>query len=161
MGDWEGKSKWYGGQIQQVARIAPVDKGSDNSCGFQLALEPLEQRKSNRFARILGSRRMLQVRVPKDLAHGESSERLRRFMAQKFVLCGRVFVPFHAKEGKVYLMETDEDYERLGDMREGDQYRMSLAAFVSWHNPLDLNHKQVMLPDSSFLYVHIDDSLWL
>ena len=32
MGDWEGKSKWYSGQIQQGACI--VNKHSNNTCVF-------------------------------------------------------------------------------------------------------------------------------
>jgi RNA-dependent RNA polymerase len=151
MGEWEGKPRWYGGQIQQVARITTANKHStDPYASFALSLEPLEQRKSNRFARVLGSRRMLQVSIPEDMARGEQSEKLRRFMAQKFVICGRVFVSFHAKDGHVYLMETDQNYERCADMEEGDQHRISLTSFVDWHNPLDLNYKQVMV--SKFLF---------
>lgn len=67
---------------------------------------------------------------------------VRDFLAQRFVLCGRVFVSFATKEHKVFMMETNEDFERVADSR-GDQHRISLEQFVDWHNPLALNAWQV------------------
>ena len=81
-----GKQKWYGGKIQQVARLSEAENGS-----FQLTLTKMESRKSNRFARFLSSRRLLQVSIGKQLVN-DRKEDVDAFFKQKFVLCGRVFV---------------------------------------------------------------------
>lgn len=134
MGDWEGKEHWYGGKIQQVARI--VRAGSS----FKLELEKPEIRRSHRFGRFLGSRRILQIRVPDNLMY--DTEVPKFLGSSKFVLCGRVFVPFHAKEGSVYLFETNENIDRQTNPGDGDSHRLTLHEFVQWHNPLRLNSKQ-------------------
>ncbi|KZT02230.1 uncharacterized protein LAESUDRAFT_662372 [Laetiporus sulphureus 93-53] len=135
-GEWHGDANWYGGRIQQVSRLVKTESGS-----YKLVLERMLKRKSNRVARFLGSRRVLQVSVPDKQVREPEVTAVRLFFSQKFVLCGRVFVPFAAKDGKVYMMETNEDYERTPD-RRADKNRMSLEDFVDWHNPLDLNGHQ-------------------
>ncbi|KAG6883508.1 hypothetical protein C0993_005764 [Termitomyces sp. T159_Od127] len=126
---------WYGGQIQQIARLVG-DKGE-----YRIRLEPMETKRSYRLARFLGSRRILQLRIPKDLILHENKQ-LKEFMQHKFVLCGRVFVPFCAKDHSVYLVETAEDYGRCAADWAGDQFRMSFKDIINWHNPLHLNADQ-------------------
>lgn len=137
MGEYEGESEWHGGKIQQIARLAEPTRGN-----FVVQLERMEMRRSNRFARFLGSRRMLLLRVGRDLVM-KQGDAVRAFCLHKFVLCGRVFVPFHAKDSSVYMMETNENYERSVDMMCGDQHRISFDAFIDWHNPLEHNRNQV------------------
>jgi len=137
MGEWEGDSDWHGGQIQQLGRLTKVGQG------YKIHLQPLEKRRSHRFGRFLGSRRIIQIRVPDELITGDN-DRVRCYLTRKFILCGRVFVPFHAKEGSVYLMETNEDYERISMPWCGDQFRLSLFDFIDWHNPLHLNEQQAI-----------------
>ncbi|KAI0937310.1 hypothetical protein AcV5_005250 [Taiwanofungus camphoratus] len=132
-------SNWYGGKITQIARLTKNEKGS--AAPFRVLLERMEKRKSNRFARFLGSRRLLQVSISKDLMYAEQTQLVRDFICRKFILCGRVYVPFCAKDKKVFMMEINEDYERAANLN-GDQYRMSLQSFVNWHNPLMLNGNQ-------------------
>jgi len=140
MGEWKGKDNWYGGKIQQVARIVKTGKS------FKFELEKPEIRRSHRFARFLGSRRILQVRVPDNLMYDKVGAEVREFLTSgKFVLCGRVYVPFHAKEGSLYLFETNENIDRQADPAEGDCHRLTLYEFVQWHNPLGLNSKQVSI----------------
>ncbi|KAG1760381.1 RNA dependent RNA polymerase-domain-containing protein [Suillus occidentalis] len=134
MGDWEGKENWYGGKIQQVAHV--VKAGSS----FRLELDKPEIRRSYRFSRFLGSRRILQIRVPASLTY--DTKVLKFLESSKFVLCGRVYVPFHAKEGSVYLFETNENIDRQTNLGDGDGHRLTLYEFVQWHNPLRLNLKQ-------------------
>ncbi|KAG1730698.1 RNA dependent RNA polymerase-domain-containing protein [Suillus paluster] len=137
MGQWEGKDNWYGGKIQQAARIVKAGKS------FKFELEKPEIRRSHRFARFLGSRRILQVRVPDNLTYDKVGAAIREFLtSNKFVLCGRVFVPFHAKEGNLYLFETHENVDRQANLGDGDGHRLTLYQFVQWHNPLRLNSKQ-------------------
>ncbi|KAG2153597.1 RNA dependent RNA polymerase-domain-containing protein [Suillus bovinus] len=137
MGQWEGKDNWYGGKIQQVARVVRAGPS------FKFELEKPEIRRSHRFARFLGSRRILQVRVPDNLTYDKLGSTLREFLtSNKFVLCGRVFVPFHAKEGSMYLLETNENIDRQTNLGDGDSHRLTLYQFVKWHNPLSLNSMQ-------------------
>lgn len=76
-------------------------------------------------------------------------DRLRDFLAQKFVLCGRVFVALREKTSKggepskVYLIEVNENVDRHSRVSEGDNRRLTLQEFVRWHNPIELNRKQV------------------
>jgi hypothetical protein len=146
MGDWEGKENWYGGKIQQVARVVKAGKS------FKFELEKPEIRRSHRFARFLGSRRILQVRVQDSLMYEKVGDEVRNFLtSSKFVLCGRVYVPFHAKEGSLYLFETKENIDRQTNSDDGDCHRLSLYDFVQWHNPLRLNSKQVNIVPSHWL----------
>lgn len=79
-------------------------------------------------------------------------DRLRSFLAQKFVLCGRVFVTFRPRESKggkawkVFLIEVNENVDRYPKESEGDHRRLTLQEFVRWHNPIELNKKQVRNP---------------
>ena len=76
-------------------------------------------------------------------------DRLRGFLEKKFVLCGRVFLALRqrdAKSGsslKVYLIEVNENVDRHPNESEGDHRRLTLREFIRWHNPLELNNKQV------------------
>ncbi|KAM6498847.1 RNA dependent RNA polymerase domain containing protein [Amanita muscaria] len=135
MGPWKGEHEWFGGRIQQLAR-SYVEDGE-----FHIRLEPMEKRRSHRFARYCGSRRILQVRIPDDKL-GEGTDLIRERLCHRFVLCGRVFVPFHAKEGTVYMVEIDDFSCRQLRRDCGDQFLMPFSTFVNWHNPLELNKSQ-------------------
>ncbi len=134
-GDFMGQQGWYGGKVHQAAMIQEADDG------FHLALAQMQMGKSTRFARFLGSRRILLVSIPYYLVNSRAGE-LRAFFAQKFVLCGRVFVAFSVKGTKVFLMETPEDYERA-TVVSGDDQRITLMDFIAWHSPMDHNGSQV------------------
>jgi hypothetical protein len=147
MGEWHGEQDWHGGQIQQLARL----EKSNNL--YVIHLEPMEKRRSHRFARYLGSRRMIQLRIPDDLVNKELRN-VTDYLSQKFVLCGRVFVSLHAKENSVYMIETNEDYERQPGSWCGDEYRRTFADVVDWHNPLGLNKNQVRRPLLASIILH-------
>jgi predicted protein tyrosine phosphatase len=59
---------------------------------FKIQLEPMEKRRSHQFACYLGSRRMIQLWIPDDLVVMKELPAVRKYMLQKFVLCGRIFV---------------------------------------------------------------------
>ncbi|KAG6856768.1 hypothetical protein H0H87_000946 [Tephrocybe sp. NHM501043] len=134
-GEWRGEPDWYGGRVQQLARIVG-EKGV-----YRIRLEPMEKKKSHRLARYLGSRRVIQLRIPKDLILKENGD-IKRFMQQKGILLGRVFVPLYSKDHNTYLVESDENYERRGRVSCGDNLRKSFKEIVNWHNRLDLNVDQ-------------------
>jgi RNA-dependent RNA polymerase len=141
MGNWEGVENWYGGRIQQIARLVKTAPGEAEQ-PYKIILEKLESTRSHRFARYLGSLGVLQLGIPKDLVNRERDDVL-VFLSRNFVLCGRIYRPFTSKEGKVYFMEIDKDYKRCPDPAQGDQHRISFSQFINWHNPFCLNHSQV------------------
>ncbi|KAJ3730892.1 RNA dependent RNA polymerase-domain-containing protein [Lentinula guzmanii] len=137
LGHFQDVDNWFGGQIQQIATLRETARFT-----LFLQLEPLEMRRSTRFARQFGSRRVLQVRIADDFLRAQARERTIRFLSRKFVLNGRVFAPTPPKEGAVYLVEIGEDYERTSMSKFGDQHRKSLREVLEWHNPMALNSQQ-------------------
>lgn len=137
MGEWQGIRDWYGGRIQQVVRL------SKSNGTFRYRLDQPGMQRSNRFARFLGSRRILQVKLSKDLQFAKDSG-IPEHLGSRFLFCGRVFAPFAAKDSSVYMMELNEDVDRDLDHRQGDDTRISLWDFIEWHNPLSKNMNQPM-----------------
>ncbi|KAJ3992350.1 RNA dependent RNA polymerase-domain-containing protein [Lentinula boryana] len=137
MGHFQNVDNWFGGQIQQIATLRETARFT-----LFLQLEPLEMRRSTRFARQFGSRRVLQVRIADDFLRAQARERTISFLSRKFVLNGRVFAPTPPKEGAIYLVEIGEDYERTSMSKFGDQHRKSLREVLEWHNPMTLNSQQ-------------------
>jgi RNA-dependent RNA polymerase len=135
-GEWKGVSDWYGGRIEQTVRLSKVN----DTFTYRLVRPALK--KSTRFARFLGSRRILKIKLPKNLRFEKDSGVIDH-LSGSFVLCGRVFVPFAYKEGNVHMMEVNEDEDRKPDGVQGDDARMSLWDFIQWHNPFALNENQV------------------
>lgn len=140
LGEFKGVQDWYGGNVQQIARLDRKE-GSEE---YQLRLQPLEMRRSNRLLRFMGSRRVLQVRIPDDILKKER-EKVLRFLQHKFILGGRVLLPTPPKDDTIYLIEIDENFERNTASWCGDQHRMSYSAFIDWHNPIGLNADQVRM----------------
>jgi RNA-dependent RNA polymerase len=136
-GEWKDTRDWYGGRIEQILRLSRSSKGK-----FTYRLDRPDIKKSTRFARFLGSRRILKVKLSKGLRF-EKGNSVREHLSGPFVLCGRVFVPFASKEGSAYMVEVNEDEDRKPDSVQGDDKRTSLWDFIEWHNPLGLNQKQV------------------
>jgi RNA-dependent RNA polymerase len=139
-GPWKGVQDWYGGRIQQVVRISE----SKTKGELQYRLDQPVMQRSTRFARFLGSRRILQVKLSTSVKYVKSNMALAlERLNSRFVLCGRVFVPFASKEGSAYMVEINEDEDRNPNHLQGDDTRMSFWEFIEWHNPLVLNQKQV------------------
>ncbi|EIW87305.1 hypothetical protein CONPUDRAFT_87147 [Coniophora puteana RWD-64-598 SS2] len=141
MGEWEGKHSWYGGKIQQVITLRV--SGNPGQERYEFELEKPKISRSHRLSRFLGSRRLIQMRIPEQTMWNYGARITEYLSRHSFVLCGRVFIPVHAKENSVYLVETDQDHERSPRPdQKGDQYRYSLAQIVQWHNDIVANHKQ-------------------
>ncbi|KAI9513086.1 RNA dependent RNA polymerase-domain-containing protein [Russula earlei] len=134
-GEWKGVPDWYGGRIEQMMTLTK----SDGKYTYRLVRPGIKD--STRFARFLGSRRILKVKLAKDLRY-ERDNSTREHLSGPFILCGRIFVPFSSKDGNAYLMETNEDLDRQHDSGQGDDTRISLWDFLEWHNPLRYNQNQ-------------------
>ncbi|ESK88426.1 hypothetical protein Moror_14748 [Moniliophthora roreri MCA 2997] len=103
-------------------------------------LEPVEMKRSTRFARMLGSRRLLQIRVGK--YSSSNAAEVKRLLSRKFVINGREFVPLPPKDDAFYLVEINGNYERSSISALGDNLRKSLGWALNWHNPIELNANQ-------------------
>lgn len=138
-GNWHGEVNWYGGRVQQLVYLR------ESQGEFRLELGPMQKvGRSHRISRFLGSRRLLQVKLPDGVMYEAKSVRtIHELLSKKFVLCGRVFVPFAIKDGKTYFVETDEDFERTSCIDQCDHLRLPFALFIEWYNPLELNKTQV------------------
>ncbi|KAJ7596377.1 RNA dependent RNA polymerase-domain-containing protein [Mycena floridula] len=145
MGQWQGKQGWYGGQIQQPLRIV-----KDNRGNLHLRIEALEMNKSTRLGRFLGSRRVMPIRGVEALlkekkpTNGKEVTRddMISFLRQKFIFAGRTFVCIPPKDTSFYLIEINENHDRLSQLWCGDQHRISYSRFIDWHNPFALNREQ-------------------
>ncbi|KAJ6479270.1 RNA dependent RNA polymerase-domain-containing protein [Mycena vitilis] len=143
--DWDHRSPYYGGQIEYPLRLVK-SKSKDAHQRYEIYLEKPEKGRSHRFARDLGSPSILHLSVPPRLVQDEGED-VRKFLAKRFVLNGRVYIPIPPKDtSSVYLIQTDEDYERqkkFGPLKYfGDQRRISFDEFILKHNPPELNSKQ-------------------
>ncbi|KAF8215655.1 RNA dependent RNA polymerase-domain-containing protein [Mycena galopus ATCC 62051] len=110
---WDGPSSYYGGQIEYPLRLS---KSDDPEQRYKIVLE--KPRKGR-------------------------GEDVRKFLAQRFIINGRVYVPIPPKDTtSVYLIQTDENHERTTLPWYGDDRRFSFDEFVKRHNPPGLNSKQ-------------------
>lgn len=143
MGNWKGEENWYGGRIQLIAKVS-INRNKSGRNMFSFRLEPYGIGKSNRATRYCTSLSILQLKIEKNSEYALSNDAsIANLLGERFVLCGRVYCPFHTKEGKLFLVETNEDYERKPVSKLGDKFRQSFDDFLNWHNPMELNSDQV------------------
>lgn len=136
---------WYGGKVHFCAKLKQQDSA------FSLELEPPYLGSSNRFTRRFGSKRVIRVRLEHQLKNSPaSSAQLLNYVKQPFVIFGRVFRAYYTKEGRVFLVQTNEAVQHTGDtltfrsLKGGNPLMdMSLLDFLKWHNPLESNSSQV------------------
>ncbi|KAJ7238761.1 RNA dependent RNA polymerase-domain-containing protein [Mycena haematopus] len=136
---WDGQTSYYGGQIEYPLRLK---KSDDPERQYEIYLEKPRKGRSHRFARDLGSPSILHLSVPSRLVRDEGDS-VRRFLAQRFILNGRVYIPIPPKDTtSVYLIQTDQNYERKALAWYGDKLRLSFDQFVQRHNPPGPNSQQ-------------------
>ena len=104
MGPWKGELDWFGGRIQQLAR-SYVEDGQ-----LHIKLEPMEKQRP----------------LP-DNELSEATSLIHEQLCHHFVLCGRIFVPFHAKEGSIYRVEIDDFSCRQPRCDCGDQFLLPFS----------------------------------
>ncbi|KAJ7658666.1 RNA dependent RNA polymerase-domain-containing protein [Mycena polygramma] len=132
MGEFDGVPNYYGGNIQCAVRLLRREGNSIPD----VQLEPLQLTGSHHLARELGSVSVIALRDNQNGALvGEAA-------LHKFILCGRTYVALPPKSGKVYLIETNEDYDRAAQDWCGDQRRISYDEYIRRNNPMHLNAKQ-------------------
>ena len=147
---------WYGGKIHFAGRLVSNSGGRDT---FTVELEQPVIATSSRFTRRFGSHRFVRIRIDTKTAH-EKAKSIHEYFQAPFIISGRVFRAFHAKENTVFLFMTNEVIER-SPATDGPsprvRYRIrepttsperddfSLSDFLQWHNPTDIkqNAEQV------------------
>lgn len=146
------KARWYGGKVQFSGRlkISPTKTPQ-----YIIVLDPPELGASSRFKRRFGSRSVLTIKLPSTVF--DNIDGLTKFFLQPFVLLGRVFRSFYAKDNNIFMIQTNElvrDDKVAFPSDENPDGPLSLLGFLNWHNPLKFNSKQVRVENSwSFRYV--------
>lgn len=144
-GPWKGENNWYGGRVQLKGTITlKSGRNDEKPDSYTIALKRFSTGKSYRLARFATSLSVLQLKFANGASRALKDGGV-DLLARKLVLCGRVYCPFYAKDGKAYFVETDECYERSPVRALGDDFRRSFDTYVRWHNSLELNARQVRM----------------
>jgi RNA-dependent RNA polymerase len=143
-GEFEGVSDWFGGKVQLTIRL--LDAGEDKVPNVRL--EPLQMTRSHHLARELGSVSVIALRDDKDGAL------VKQWAGHKFILWGRVYIALPPKGSKVYLIETNEDYDRTPQEWCADIRRKSYDDYIRNNNPMELNANQVCVYFGTFKFHH-------
>ncbi|KAH7333690.1 RNA dependent RNA polymerase-domain-containing protein [Rhizoctonia solani] len=131
-----------GGKIQQRIRLDISKTGG--GLEFKFILEQPTKSKSCRFSRFLGSRRLVECHFSMRDAREHKQAIVEFFVKKKLLINGRLFQAFYGHQGKVNLMEINQDFYREPLPELGDDNRISLSGFITWHNDLHLNSNQTI-----------------
>lgn len=123
---------WHGGKVVFQGQLS-VEDGE-----HKIVLDSCSIGGSSRFARRFGSWSFLRVKVPQSIFFGQKRDFI-TFFLRPFIIWGRVFRVFDAKDCKVFLYWTNECLSSGSPIPD----RMSFEEFVNWHNPLEENKNQV------------------
>lgn len=129
---------WYGGKIEFRGKLQKDDKANS----YKIVLERCTLGPSCRFTRRFGSKCFLRIKVPSRILHSNTSG-LTQYFRKPFVIWGRVFRAFYAKDDTIFLFRTNEIFSKphiLPDHFPG----LSLLQFLEWHNSLEYNRNQTM-----------------
>ena len=140
---------WYGGKIEFRGKLQK-DEQTDS---YKIVLERCTLGPSCRFTRRFGSRSFLRVKIPSRILHSSTSGLIAYFRSP-FVIWGRIFRAFYAKDDIVFLFRTNEIYDEQRIL-PGHFGGFSLLQFIEWHNPLQSNRNQVSVSPiySSWLFL--------
>ncbi|KAL5519334.1 hypothetical protein ACEPAH_1017 [Sanghuangporus vaninii] len=145
MGPWEGKDNWHGGCVQLTAKLTFDKENRDAQSPFAIRLNSFGMGKSNRAARRFTSLSVLQLKFEKEALYDEKKyELVIELLSRNVVICGRLYYAFCTKEGKIFFVETNADYQRQKRRIIGDHFRLSYRRIINAINPLDLNKEQAM-----------------
>lgn len=145
---------WYGGKVHFTAKLKGELEG--NKRRLFLELERLALGPSTRCSRRWGSASLLRVivnvkSISKELYKGKpkrvAEQAIAEFFSRPFVLMGRVYRAYFAKENTTFLIATNERVKSGKDgvevFNSSDGMNTSLEGFLDWFNPLPHNKEQV------------------
>jgi RNA-dependent RNA polymerase len=138
--------EWYGGKVVFRGTLKGCRAGDPYP--FTLFLERAELGPSCRFSQRFGSKRFIRVSISKEILNRKNNGIIDYF-SHPFVLNGRVFRSYFAKDHNVFLIETNEITDG-GQVTESPlppcvHGPLPLLDFLEWHNPIELNSNQVCL----------------
>jgi RNA-dependent RNA polymerase len=134
--------EWFGGKVEFRGQLQ--DGGPSNPYAYKVVLEKPQIGASCRFTRRFGSMSFLRVKVP-DMFLNRPNNRLTDFFSRPFILNGRVFQTFYAKDDNMFLFRTNEIFKGGSIQAPGSSSQargFSFQEFLDWHNPLELNTNQ-------------------
>ncbi|KEP48177.1 RNA-dependent RNA polymerase [Rhizoctonia solani 123E] len=131
-----------GGKVQQRLHLDISETGG--GLDFKFTLEQPTKSKSCRFSRFLGSRRLVECHFSMKNAKKHKAAIIDFFVKKRLLINGRLFQAFYGHQGKVNLMEINQDFHRSPLSELGDDNRISLTDFIAWHNNLHLNSNQTI-----------------
>ena len=116
----------------------------DRKCApqYKLKLQPAELSSSHSFARRFGSKHFLRLKLTKPVLNSNNKQLL-NYLRRPLILCGSVFRAFYAKESNVFYVKTNEVTNGKSILSNGSVAGMSFLEFINWHNPIELNSRQV------------------
>ena len=136
---------WHGGRVLFHAKLDDMAARDRKSCTprYKLTLEPAELSSSHSFARRFGSKHFLRMKLTKAVLN-KHSKQLLDYIRRPLILCGSVFRAFFAKESNVFYVKTNECTDGKSILSNVSIPNiMSFWEFINWHNPIELNSKQV------------------
>lgn len=139
------KSEPYGGLVEFVAKVQ-IDS---NTKEIKIVLLAPQRCPSTRFSRRFGSKRFFRLRISRNLISSPQGKLIASLIRRPFVVMGKVFRAFTAKDSSVFFVQTFEEEHyglvkpRTGKPKASDP--MPFLDFIRWHNPLEDNHDQVMI----------------
>ncbi|KAF9465114.1 RNA dependent RNA polymerase-domain-containing protein [Collybia nuda] len=146
---------WYGGRVEFRGKLHKESKGKYNS--YKIVLDRCSLGPSCRFARRFGSSNFLRIKIPAAILHHNDND-LNLFFSKPFVLWGRIFRSFYAKDDTVFLFRTNEIMNAAQIVPAGVA-GLSLLQFIDWHNPLEPNSNQTMTKWSARFALGLSNSV--
>ena len=99
-GPWKGENNWYGGRVQLKGTITlKSGRNDEKPDSYTITLKRFSTGKSYRLARFATSLSVLQLKFANGASRALKDGGV-DLLARKLVLCGRVYCPFYAKDGK-------------------------------------------------------------
>ena len=135
---------WHGGQVLFHAILinTTTDKKSCNP-QYKITLQPAELSSSHSFGRRFGSKHFLRMKLAKNVLN-KHTKKLSEYLHRPLILCGSVFRAFFSKESNVFYVKTNEGTDGKSILSNVFVPNiMSFWEFINWHNPIELNSKQV------------------
>ncbi|KAI5119272.1 hypothetical protein M0805_008053 [Coniferiporia weirii] len=143
-----GNSPWYGGKVHFIGKLRDTGPGKGHKAKFAIELERPTLGPSSRFARRFGSHSFLRVNIRRDILNNKNLvDDMIAYFRHPFVLNGRIFRMFFAKERSVFLYLTNERLENgklCSPMEDSLDGQMSILKFLNWHNSLEHNPNQAV-----------------
>ncbi|KAF8189916.1 RNA dependent RNA polymerase-domain-containing protein [Mycena galopus ATCC 62051] len=144
--------KRYGGKVSFVGNIEAVGNGEK----FKVVLDRCTLSSSCRLCRRFGSSAILRLKLPQKVWYA-GNKNLKDFFYKPFVILGKVFRAFYAKDGTVFLFKTREYYTN-GEIRHSTT-GLSLFEFLDQFNPLQLNANQALCKWASRFALGLSNSV--